>query len=168
MTQEKQELLDLLSLTEIMMDTLATRLPPVGDYSPPKPVTLDFKANFISAASIASELILKRNVDMSEVEHLVPTAKASEGRCLADLSTSIWDGRGRTAKAVDDACSKYGIVDYKCHNTSLFGKDRRVINVRHPIVSELGKRREEYMRKAQTGAISFASTSRGGKSIKQD
>jgi hypothetical protein len=144
---QKEESLHILSLTEIRMDTLATHLSLSG-YDPPKEDTLDFAANFVSAASIASGLVLKRPVTVWDVQHLIPTQRqypSANGTCL-DLSTSMFDIEGsRSSVAVDIAATKYRIDDYECFNTSILARDARVIDVNHPIVSELVKRRDDYV-----------------------
>jgi hypothetical protein len=84
-----------------------------------------------------------------DVQHLVPTQRQypfANGAFL-DLSTSMFNvEKSRSSVAVDIAAAKYRIGEYECFNTSILARDARVINVNHEIISELVKRRDDYMR----------------------
>jgi hypothetical protein len=86
---------------------------------------------------------------------------------MVDLSTSIFDEKGsRSWTAVDMAAEKYGVWDYKCFNTSLWARDGRVIDVQHPLVSELVRRRDDYARRKKE-SWSWSRSRYSGK-MKQD
>lgn len=151
--REKTQLLDILSLTETYMDTLANYISPSGQasdvYDPPAKEDIEYQAHFAASASLACETVLdlKRHVDISEVVHLDPTRYSIGGQTIADLSSSTV-GRyksTRTPEAVNDACTKYKLEPRVDTQTGRGCRDARIINDDIEIVSELVKRRDEYM-----------------------
>jgi hypothetical protein len=126
------------------MDTLATHLSTSG-YNPPKEDTLEIAADFVSAISIASELVLGRPIRPWDIDHLIPTQ--SNGKCITDLSASIFNlERTRTSVTIDTAAEKYG-VEHESYNAAYgLKRDRRVIRADHRLVNELVKRRDDHVR----------------------
>jgi hypothetical protein len=126
------------------MDTLATHLS-TSRYNPPKEGTLDFAADFVAAASVASELVLGKPIRPWDIDHLIPTQ--SNGKCITDLSASIFNLEGtRTSVVIDIAAEKYG-VEHESYNAPYgLRRDRRVIKADHRLVDELVRRRDDYVR----------------------
>jgi hypothetical protein len=123
------------------MDTLATHL----TQSQPESGTIDFTANFVSAASIASEIVLGEKSWSWKYNILY---LHNDGETVIDLSASLFDVEGsRTSRAIDIATDKYDLIgSFECFNTTVLARDKRVIDANHPLVSELVKRRDDFMR----------------------
>ena len=162
--QDQSDWLDILSLTEIGVDTLATYFPT------PTTGTADcnsFKANFVSAISIACERVLSKNgqipivVPAGDMENLVPAAPSlswifrnmnenenENENVICDLSVGFSRrySQTRTSRAIDLASDIYG-YDHECFNSGFLGleRDKRVLAVGNPLINELVDRRDTYL-----------------------
>ena len=164
--QDQIDWLDILSLTEIGVDTLATFFPTPSD---------SFKANFVSAISIACERVLSKNgqspisIPAGDMANLVPAAPSSSWmfwnmnaneneneneNVICDLSVGLSRqySQTRTSRAIDIASDIYG-YDHECFNSGLLGlkRDKRVLDSGNPLINELVRRRESYSRSISVG-----------------
>ena len=170
--QDQSDWLDILSLTEIGVDTLATYFPT------PTTGTADcnsFKANFVSAISIACERVLSKNgqipitVPARGIKNLVPSAPSSSWmfwnmnaneneneneNVICDLSVGLsrQHSQTRTSRAIDLASDIYG-YDHQYFNSGFLGleRDKRVLDSGNPLIHELVRRRELYLRSTGVG-----------------
>lgn len=153
--------LDIVSLTEVGMDTLVHHAP---DYPETK---LTFAANFVSAFSIAFEQVFHEHhvgVAAIEIDHLVPATrgksstvrmhyslsryrrgKVDHGKVICDITADTFCRRpaiSRTNEAVNSACERYG---YKCSQGLVGYREVRILDRLDMITDELIKRKFEYL-----------------------
>jgi hypothetical protein len=168
--QDQGKWLDILSLAEIGVDTLDTY--PTNHNSNVKKEDA-FRANFISAISIASEQVLSQysqkpvSVSLSNLSNLIPVSPSStwydfwntsteNDNVICDLSPCLSSqyAQKRTSRAIDLASGKYA-WNHECLNSGLFEleRDKRVL-VPGPggeLIEELMKRRALYLSSTQVG-----------------
>lgn len=152
--------LDIVSLTEVGMDTLVHHAP---DYPETK---LTFAANFVSAFSIAFEQVFNEHqvrVAAIEIDHLVPATqgelstvrmhyslsryrrgKVDHGKVICDITADTFCRRpaiSRTNEAVSSASERYGYS-----SQGLVGYRKvRILSRLDMFTDELIKRKLEYL-----------------------
>ena len=164
--QDQSDWLDILSLAEIGVDALATYFPTPS---------CSFKANFVSAISIACERVLTKSgqipitVPAGDMEILVPAAPSSswifwnmnmnenkneDENVICDLSVGLSRrySQTRTSRAIDLASDKYG-YDHECFNSGLLGleRDKRILESGNHLINDLVRRMESYLRSTGVG-----------------
>ena len=168
--------LDIISLTEVGMDTLVHHAP---DYPETK---LTFAANFVSAFSIAFEQVFHEHhvgVAAIEIDHLVPATrgesstvrmhyslsryrrgKVDHGKVICDITADTFcrlPAISRTSEAVSNACERYG---YKCSQGLMGYRKVRILDRLDIFTDELIKRKFEYLTR-MTPSVGLNATSAG-------
>ena len=153
--------LDIISLTEVGMDTLVHHAP---DYPETK---LTFAANFVSAFSIAFEQVHHEHqvpVAAIEIDHLVPATRGElstvrmhhslsryrrgevdHGKVICDITADRFCRRpaiSRTSEAVSSACERYG---YRCTQGLVGYREVKILSRLDIFTDELIKRKFEYL-----------------------
>jgi hypothetical protein len=169
--------LDILSLTEIGVDTLDTY--PThsnSNHNVNAKKEEAFNANFISAITIASEQVLSHHsrrpvsVSIADIKNLIPvppptwtnfdfwntSSEHENGKVICDLSVGLSSQypQKRTSRAIDLASGKYGFGwRHECFNWGVFGleRDKRVFVPGGELIDELMKRRALYLSSTQVG-----------------